>query len=210
MEFAAPIKWHQLNPILADEDKARLYLEHLRWGANGAACPHCGVTEVYKLNSAKTSSTRKGVWKCRTCKKQFTVTVGTVFESSHIHITKWLQALYLITASKKGISAHQLHRMLGITYKSAWFMAHRLRYAMSDGPLASNRPHKRKRGVSSAPLIRFQRTPTGWFRRTTALPPRSMGPASRSVKPHKRASIRKRTFIIRRGYESPFSVKREG
>jgi hypothetical protein len=71
------------------------------------------------------------VRKCRACRKQFTVTVGTVFEASHIPLTKWLQALYLITASKKGISAHQLHRMLGITYKSAWFMAHRLRYAMS-------------------------------------------------------------------------------
>jgi transposase-like protein len=137
MEFDAPIHWSKLNPILADEDKARLYLEHLRWGATGAACPHCGGDKPYKLNRQAGSSTRNGVWKCRACRKQFTVTVGTVFEASHIPITKWLQALYLITASKKGISAHQLHRMLGITYKSAWFMAHRLRYAMSDGPLAT-------------------------------------------------------------------------
>src|ERR1700752_2311310 len=125
-----PLNWSQLNPVLADEDKAREYLEALRWGASGAACPHCGGDAPYKLKSAKGSSTRKGVWKCRACRKQFTVTVGTVFESSHIPLPKWLQAPYLITASKKGIRAHQLHRMLGIPYKSAWFMAHRLRYAM--------------------------------------------------------------------------------
>ena len=132
-----PLNWSQLSPVLADEGKAREYLVALRWGTDGAACPHCGDTAVYKLRSAAGSSTRPGVWKCRGCKKQFTVTVGTVFEDSHIKLTKWLQALYLITASKKGISAHQLHRMLGITYKSAWFMAHRLLYAMSDGPLAT-------------------------------------------------------------------------
>ena len=74
--------------------------------------------------------------KCRACRKQFTVTVGTVFEDSHIKLTKWIQAIYLIGASKKGISAHQLHRMFGITYRAAWFMAHRLRYAMSAGPMA--------------------------------------------------------------------------
>lgn len=136
MEFNAPIPWSKLSPVLADEDAARLYLENLRWGKTGAACPHCGGADPYKLRRQEGSSTRKGVWKCRACRKQFTVTVGTVFEASHIPITKWLQALYLITASKKGISAHQLHRMLGITYKSAWFMAHRLRYAMSSGPLA--------------------------------------------------------------------------
>lgn len=137
MASELPLNWSELSPILADEDKARLYFENLRWGANGAACPHCGGDAPYKLQSANGSSTRKGVWKCRACRKQFTVTVGTVFEASHIPLTKWLQALYLITSSKKGISAHQLHRMLGITYKSAWFMAHRLRYAMSVGPLAT-------------------------------------------------------------------------
>jgi hypothetical protein len=81
------------------------------------------------------SKTRQGLYKCKACRKQFTVTVGTVFEDSHIPMNKWLQAIYLLCSSKKGISAHQLHRMLGVTYKSAWFMAHRLRYAMTQTPL---------------------------------------------------------------------------
>ncbi len=78
---------------------------------------------------------RKGVLKCRACRRQFTVTVGTIFEDSHIPLERWLMAIHLLCASKKGMSAHQLHRMLGITYKSAWFMAHRIRYAMEQPPL---------------------------------------------------------------------------
>ena len=115
----------------ADEDKARAFLEKLRW-PEGAVCPHCGSVESYKLNPKPDSErpVRKGVYKCKYCKKQFTVTVGTIFEGSHIKIGKWLAAIYLMCSSKKGISAHQLHRSLGITYKSAWFMAHRIRYAM--------------------------------------------------------------------------------
>ena len=108
----------------------------MRW-PNGAACPKCGGSDPYKLTPKAGSKTRKGVYKCRACRKQFTVTVGTVFEGSHIPISKWLLAIHLLCASKKGMSAHQLHRMLGVTYKSAWFMAHRLRYAMSQEPLAS-------------------------------------------------------------------------
>lgn len=104
------------------------YLESIRW-PNGPVCPHCGVEDEkhYRLKN----QTRK-LWKCRACRKQFTVTVGTIFEGSHIPLNKWLLAFYLLCSSKKGMSAHQLHRMLGITYKSAWFMAHRIRYAMEQ------------------------------------------------------------------------------
>jgi transposase-like protein len=119
------------------EDEAREQLEKLRW-PNGVACPHCGGMKPYKLIAKPDSMrpVRKGVYKCGDCRKQFSVTVGTVFEDSHIPLNKWLMAISLLCASKKGMSAHQLHRMLGITYKSAWFMAHRIRYAMMQKPLA--------------------------------------------------------------------------
>ncbi len=125
-----------LNTLPQDEDTAREMLERMRW-PNGASCPHCGGADPYKLTPKAGSTTRKGVWKCRACRRQFTVLVGTVFQSSHIKLTVWLKAIYLLCSSKKGMSAHQLHRMLGITYKAAWFMAHRLRYAMTQEPLAS-------------------------------------------------------------------------
>jgi len=120
-----------------DEDAARDLLEKLRW-SNGVACPHCGSLEAYRLQAKESSKTpvRKGVWKCKACRKQFTVTVGTIFEDSHIPIHKWLLAINLLCSSKKGMSSHQLHRMLKVSYKSAWFMAHRIRYAMSQSPLA--------------------------------------------------------------------------
>ncbi len=119
-----------------NEDKAREYLERMRW-SNGIVCPHCGSLEAYCLQAKPESKTpvRKGVYKCKACRKQFTVTVGTIFEDSHIPLHKWLLAIYLLCSSKKGMSAHQLHRSLGITYKSAWFMAHRIRYAMTQPPL---------------------------------------------------------------------------
>lgn len=121
----------------SDNDKARELLESLRW-PEGPVCPHCKATEIYKLTARKKSKApvRKGVYKCAQCRKQFTVTVGTVFEDSHIQIAVWMQAIFILCSSKKAMSAHQLHRMLGITYKSAWFMAHRIRYAMGTGPLA--------------------------------------------------------------------------
>ncbi|NOT41631.1 MAG: IS1595 family transposase [Alphaproteobacteria bacterium] len=121
------------QPHFTNEDAARAYLEASRW-PNGPYCPHCGEADGDKLtrvDSAKGSKTRPGVIQCNTCRKQFTVTVGTVFERSHIPLHKWLLATHLMCSSKKGISAHQLHRMLGITYKSAWFMAHRIREAMA-------------------------------------------------------------------------------
>ena len=112
-----------------DEIEARKYLEEKRWGTS-SICPHCNNSEGnYKL---KGKSTRQGVHKCKKCRKQFTVTVGTLIERSHIPLHTWLKAVYLLCSSKKGMSSHQLHRMLGITYKSAWFMTHRIREAMRD------------------------------------------------------------------------------
>lgn len=123
-----------LAKYFSDEDAARELLEQMRWGADGAVCPHCGGADPYKITPKPGSKTRKGVYKCRACRKQFTVTVGTVFEASHIPLSKWLLAIHLLASSKKGMSAHQLHRMLGISYKGAWFMAMRLRHAAAHGP----------------------------------------------------------------------------
>ncbi|MFN0193276.1 MAG: IS1595 family transposase [Aestuariivirga sp.] len=127
------------NPIFNDLDKAREALEAARW-PNGPYCPHCGNADperVAKVEGVKKSH-RPGLYYCNECKGQFTVTVGTVFERSKVPLTKWWLATHLMASSKKGISAHQLHRMLGVTYKTAWFMAHRIREAMKDmnpGPL---------------------------------------------------------------------------
>jgi transposase-like protein len=129
-----------LAPHFQDENAARVFLEAKRW-PDGVVCPHCGVIgEAYRLHpttKGKKTAVRKGVWKCGGCREQFTVTVGTVMEDSHIPLNKWLLAFHLLCASKKGMSAHQLHRMLGVTYKSAWFMTHRIRHAMTQEPLSS-------------------------------------------------------------------------
>lgn len=117
-------------PHFQDADKARAYLEALRW-PNGPVCPHCGVEgDHYALKGA---AHRPGLMKCKDCRKQFSVTVGTVFERSKVPLNKWLLAVHLLCASKKAISSHQVHRMLGVTYKSAWFMTHRIREAMKSG-----------------------------------------------------------------------------
>jgi hypothetical protein len=113
------------NKIFADAAKAREWLEKLLW-ADGRSCGYCGT-----LDESTELPARPGYYQCNACRKQFTVMVGTVFERSHIPLNKWLMAAFLLSASKKGISAHQMHRMLGITYKSAWFMMHRLREAMT-------------------------------------------------------------------------------
>jgi transposase-like protein len=127
----------KLAKYFSDEDAARDLLEEMRWGKDGAVCPKCGGADPYKITPKPGSKTRKGLYKCKACRKQFTVTVGTVFEDSHIPLSKWLLAIHLLSSSKKGMSAHQLHRNLGISYKAAWFMAHRLRYAMKQGPMAA-------------------------------------------------------------------------
>jgi len=122
------------DPIFTDADKAREHLERTRW-PHDPECPHCGVVaQATKLNG---KAARPGVYQCNACREQFTVTVGTVFERSKVPLNKWLLATFLMSSSKEGISAHQLARMLGVTYKTAWFMAHRIRAAMAPaGPTA--------------------------------------------------------------------------
>lgn len=118
------------NPIFHNPEAAREWLERLLW-PEGPICPHCGlIGAAYALRGKKQ---RAGLYECKGCAEQFTVTVGTVCESSHIPLHKWALAFHLIVASKKGISAHQMHRMMGITYKSAWFMCHRIRAALAEG-----------------------------------------------------------------------------
>ena len=120
------------QPHLQNEAEAYKWVEAKIW-PNGPTCPHCGGVE--RISAMKGKSTRIGAYKCYQCRKPFTVKVGTIFESSHIPMRYWLQAIYLISSSKKGISANQLHRTLGITLKSAWFMAHRIRLAMKSNGL---------------------------------------------------------------------------
>lgn len=144
------------NPIYSDETAAREHLEGIRW-ADGVYCPHCGGFDgIKKLGGA---AAEKGLWHCKPCRKKFTVTVGTVFERSHIPLSKWLAAFHLMCASKKGISAHQGHRMLGVTYKTAWFMWHRIREAMKAGGLSNVPPMGGKGKVVEADETYFHKLP---------------------------------------------------
>lgn len=121
---------------LHDEAAAHEFVESVLW-PQGAVCPHCGgMDRITKVKANPEKRIRVGLWRCGPCKKQFTVKVGTVFEDSNIKLNLWVQAVVLMTASKKGISSHQLHRTLGVTYKTAWFMEHRIREAMRSGDLA--------------------------------------------------------------------------
>jgi transposase-like protein len=124
------------QPQFHDEEAAFAFLEATLW-PNGAVCPHCGcMGRIGKIKANAAKRVRVGLHKCGDCRKQFTVKVGTVFEHARIPLHKMLQAVHLICSSKKGISSHQLHRILEIQYKSAWFLAHRIREAMRDGTLA--------------------------------------------------------------------------
>ena len=132
-------------PYMHDEAAAFAHVEAMLW-PDGPTCPHCGVIgEAYELNGVRSKPSKKrpegkerhGLKKCKACGKQFTVRIGTIFESSHIDMHLWLQAIYLMTSSKKGISSNQLARTLGITVKSAWFLSHRIREAMRDDTLAT-------------------------------------------------------------------------
>jgi len=120
------------RPELHNEEAAYAYVEARIW-PNGPVCPHCGGVE--RISKMGGKSTRIGAYKCYQCRKPFTVKVGTLFESSHVPMNVWLQAIYLMCSSKKGFSSNQLHRTLGVTLKTACFMSHRIREAMrSDGP----------------------------------------------------------------------------
>jgi transposase-like protein len=123
------------EPHFHNEEAAIERLEALVW-PTGPVCPKCGNVDAARFTKHKGKTARPGLRTCLECHKQFTVKVGTVFEKSHIPIHKWFQAAHLLASSKKGISAHQLHRTLEVTYKTAWFMEHRLREAMRAGPLA--------------------------------------------------------------------------
>ena len=130
----------QLAQAYGDEAKARELLEAWRW-PKGPVCPHCqnaGDKTISKLEAQRTSRSgvRQGVYFCGACRQQFTVTVGTVLERSHVPISKWVMALSLLGSSKKSLSANQIHRMIGVTYKTAWFMGHRIRLAMTPQPWA--------------------------------------------------------------------------
>src|SRR5688572_25880021 len=119
------------HPRFHDDDAARAWLEAVQW-PNGPICPSCGaIGRAHRLGD---TASHRGRWRCAEggCRKDFSVTTATVMERSHVPIRKWLLASHLMASSKKGVSAHQLHRTLGVSYKTAWFMAHRLREAMRD------------------------------------------------------------------------------
>jgi transposase-like protein len=149
------------DPMFHNEDAARAWLEHYRWPEN-VNCPHCGSLRVTMMGGKKH---RPGLYHCPDCRGQFTVQTGTVMESSHVKLAKWVLAIRLMAASKKGFSAHQLHRSIGVTYKTAWFMFHRLREAMADpsappiggeGKIveADEAYHGRKKAPSEMPAYR--------------------------------------------------------
>jgi transposase-like protein len=129
------------NPIFTDEAKATAHIETDRWPGGNATCPYCGSFNVHKM----AGKTQAGMFLCNDCRDKFTCRTGTIFERSHIPLHKWLFATHLMTASKKGMSALQLSRMLGLSYKSAWFMCHRIRENMTQSAdkTALSRPTKR-------------------------------------------------------------------
>jgi transposase-like protein len=134
-------------PEFTDEEAAVAHLEASRW-PDGPFCPHCGSTNVRRMGG----KTQAGMFLCNDCRDKFTARVGTVMERSHIPVHKWLLAIHLLTSSKKGMSAHQLHRMLGITYKTAWFMSHRIREGMMP-PISSGSCALRTSAVGSSMVV---------------------------------------------------------
>lgn len=162
-----------------EEPVAWAWVESRLW-PNGPVCPHCGETE--RVGTLQGNSTRYGVHKCYACRKPFTVKIGTIFEHSHVPMYVWLQAIYLMTSSKKGISTNQLHRTFGVTLRTAWFMSHRIREAMrfirtdpmggagrileaDETYMESGRPRSRHRSARAAPTSRRarpQRSAQSW------------------------------------------------
>jgi len=116
------------------EKQARKYLENIRW-PDGVTCAYCDDENVCKLGG---KAGELGQYKCRACLKKFTVTVGTIMHASHLPLVKWILAFHLVCSSKKGMSAHQVHRTLGIKYQTAWHLCHRIRHCMKDDPIANS------------------------------------------------------------------------
>ncbi|MGH7171377.1 MAG: IS1595 family transposase [Gemmataceae bacterium] len=163
-----------LSTLFTDEDKAREFLESKLW-PNGPICPRGDSSEAYTLNGREGSRNPvpRGVYKCKKCRKKFTVRIGTIFEESKVPLCKWIMAIHLMTSSKKGVSSHQIARELGITQKSAWFVCHRIREALKMEPMASmlqgtievdepyvggklrkgTGPHKRGGGTKRTPVV---------------------------------------------------------
>jgi transposase-like protein len=210
-------KAHLNQPHFKSETIARQWLENIRW-PDGAVCPHCGSVskDHYKLEG---EAHRPGLYKCKDCREQFTVTVGTVFERSKIKLHVWLQAMHLMCASKKGISSKQLERMLGVTYQTAWFMSHRIREAMKApggmfstgggtieadatyvGGKESNK-HRSKRtkgnigGVGKTMVFSLVERETGKVRSTTTLPTVN----SKTLKPYVEQQISKKSRLMTDG-----------
>ena len=160
------------DPVFHDEDKAREALEAELW-PNGPVCRHCGNVDASKIAKVegKKRTHRPGLYYCNECKTTFTVTVGTVLERSKVPLTKWLMAAHMVNSGKNGVSAHEIHRTLGVTYKTAWFMMHRLRETMDEmnsllpwaGPANLCRQMKRITATRrSAPKATARATPQGW------------------------------------------------
>lgn len=172
------------SPIFTNPNAAREHLEAHRW-PNGPECPHCGAHHEDDISvvKGKKRSHRPGLYYCNQCKGQFTVTVGTVFERSKVPLNKWLLATFLMTSSKKGISAHQLHRMLGVTYKTAWFMSHRIREAMKED-IESSGPIRGEGKIVEADETYFGKREDGYVS-----PQRKGQPYLKRKKPGKRAVV---------------------
>lgn len=134
------------DPIFTDADKARAHLESLRW-PKGPVCPHCG--EKKRVHRLQGQSHRAGLIQCNACLRNFTVTVGTIFERSKVPLGKWLLAVFLLSSGKKTVSIYQLHQLIGVTYKTAWFMTQRVREGMEQGFFPRDGERRTRRGAAT-------------------------------------------------------------
>jgi len=187
------------DPIYHDEDAARAYLEGVRW-PDGIVCPLCGSLEGAR--PVRGDSMGKGWFYCPHCTSKFTVRTGTVYERSHIALHKWVLGFRLMASSKKGVSAHQLHRSLGITYKSAWFMAHRIREAMAEknpGPMGGEGKVVEADETFHGPADYIYSNERGWHRKTGSY-----------AKPHKVLTVVERGGRARSVKVQELSIKEIG
>jgi len=181
------------DPIFTDAEAARRHLEAQVW-PEGPVCPHCGNCNQERITTLRGEKHRPGLYQCSECTKQFTVTVKTVFERSKVPLNKWLLATYLLNSSKKGFSAHQLHRTLGVTYKTAWFMFHRIREAM--------RPDDLTPMGGNGKTVEIDETVFG---RQEGSPPRRANPRARAVNGNQFRNIAL-TLVERGGAARSFHV----